>query len=110
MKVVTVFRGLLAFLTAIPVKMDESFLDISARYMFLFPVIGAVIGFLVGAYGFLANKVMFFVFETLNNVIFSGVYEVFFDFAAKGLAGIVTMAFLLLIIGLQIALYFLMEG
>jgi len=100
-KIVTIFRGLLAFLTAIPVKMDESFLDISARYMFLFPVIGAVIGFLVGAYGFLANKVMFFVFDNLNNIVFSGAHEVFFDFAAKGLAGIVTMAFLLLIIGLQ---------
>jgi adenosylcobinamide-GDP ribazoletransferase len=69
--------------------------------MFLFPVIGAVIGFLVGAYGFLANKVMFFVFDNLNNMVFSGAHEVFFDFAAKGLAGIVTMAFLLLIIGLQ---------
>ena len=44
---------------------------------------------------------MFFVFENLNNLIFSGAHEVFFDFAAKGLAGIVTMAFLLLIIGLQ---------
>ena len=101
MKIVTVFRGLLAFLTAIPVKMDESFLDISARYMYLFPVIGAVIGFLVGVYGFVANKVMFFVFENLNNLLFSGGHEIFFDFAAKGLAGIVTMAFLLAIIGLQ---------
>ncbi len=101
MKIVTVFRGLLAFLTAIPVKMDESFLDISARYMYLFPVIGAVIGFLVGVYGFVANKVMFFVFENLNNLLFSGAHEIFFDFAAKGLAGIVTMAFLLAIIGLQ---------
>ncbi len=101
MKIVTVFRGLLAFLTAIPVKMDESFLDISARYMFLFPVIGAVIGFLVGIYGYLANKVMFFVFESLNKLLFSGANELFFDFVAKGLAGIVTMAFLLVIIGLQ---------
>jgi cobalamin synthase len=81
-KILTIFRGLLAFLTAIPVKMDESFLDIAARYMFLFPVIGAVIGFLVGAYGFLANKVMFFVFDNLNNIVFSGAHEVFFDFAA----------------------------
>jgi len=100
-KIVTVFRGLLAFLTAIPVKMDESFLDISARYMFLFPVIGGIIGFLVGTYGFLANKIMFFVFGTFNNLLFSGTHEIFFDFVAKGLAGIVTMAFLLVIIGLQ---------
>ena len=32
MKAVTVFRGLMAFLTSIPVKMDMSFLDIAARY------------------------------------------------------------------------------
>jgi len=69
--------------------------------MFLFPVIGAIIGFLVGTYGFLANKIMFFVFGTLNNLLFSGAHEIFFDFVAKGLAGIVTMAFLLVIIGLQ---------
>ncbi|MDG6223393.1 MAG: adenosylcobinamide-GDP ribazoletransferase [Candidatus Bathyarchaeota archaeon] len=97
----TVFRGLFAFLTAIPVKMDESFLDISARYMFLFPVIGAVIGLIVGVYGYVANKVTFFVLGIINNLIFSGAYETYFDFAAKGLAGIVTMAFLLVVIGLQ---------
>jgi adenosylcobinamide-GDP ribazoletransferase len=91
----------MAFLTAIPFKMDESFLDISARYMFLFPLIGAVIGAIVGAYALFANKLLFFIFGAINTLIFSGAHELFFDFAAKGLASVLTVAFLLVIIGLQ---------
>jgi len=45
---------------AIPMKkftsmvnnMDESFLEISARYMYLFPIIGVLIGFIVGMYSY----------------------------------------------------------
>jgi adenosylcobinamide-GDP ribazoletransferase len=101
LKALRVFRGLMAFLTAIPFKMDESFLDISARYMFLFPLIGAVIGAIVGAYALFANKLLFFIFGAINTLIFSGAHELFFDFAAKGLASVLTVAFLLVIIGLQ---------
>jgi len=43
MKALRVFRGLMSFLTAIPLKMDEEFLELSARFMFLFPIIGALI-------------------------------------------------------------------
>ncbi len=96
-----VFRGLIAFLTAIPVKMDESFLDVSARFMYLFPVIGALIGFLVGLYAYFTTDVLFLVFEAINKIGFSGVYQTFFEFVAKGLASVMTLAFLLLIIGLQ---------
>lgn len=101
MKALKVFRGLLAFLTAIPVKMDESFLDISARYMFLFPVIGAIIGVLAGLYARFTSNVLFLLFGSINNVVFSGAHEVFFDFVAKGLASVMTIAFLLVVIGLQ---------
>lgn len=101
MKPWTVFRGLIAFLTAIPVKMDESFLDISARFMYLFPVIGALIGFLVGVYASFTTNVMSLIFTTLNNVAFSGSHEAFFAFTAKGLASVMTLAFILVIIGLQ---------
>jgi adenosylcobinamide-GDP ribazoletransferase len=100
-KALKVFRGLLAFLTAIPVKMDESFLDISARYMFLFPVIGAIIGVLAGLYARFTSNVLFLLFGSINNVVFSGAHEVFFDFVAKGLASVMTIAFLLVVIGLQ---------
>lgn len=101
MKALRVFRGLMAFLTAIPFRMDESFLDISARFMFLFPMIGAIIGFLAGIYCFFASNVLFLLFDSINTVIFSGSHQVFFDFAAKGLASFMTVAFLLAIIGLQ---------
>ena len=101
LKALRVFRGLMAFLTAIPFKMDESFLDISARYMFLFPVIGAIIGFLVGLYARFTNNVLFFLFGYINTIVFSGSYEVLFEFVAKGLASAMTIAFLLVIIGLQ---------
>jgi adenosylcobinamide-GDP ribazoletransferase len=101
MKALRVFRGLMAFLTAIPFRMDESFLDISARFMFLFPVIGAIIGFLVGIYAFFTIEVLFLLFDSINTVIFSGSHQLFFDFAAKGLASFMTVAFLLAIIGLQ---------
>jgi adenosylcobinamide-GDP ribazoletransferase len=100
-KALRVFRGLMAFLTAIPFKMDESFLDISARYMFLFPVIGAVIGAIVGAYALFTTEALFFLFSSINTLVFSGSYQVFFDFSAKGLASVMTVAFLLVIIGLQ---------
>ncbi len=100
-KALRVFRGLMAFLTAIPFKMDESFLDISARYMFLFPVIGAIIGFLVGLYARFTNNVLFFLFGSINTIVFSGSHEVLFEFAAKGLASAMTVAFILVIIGLQ---------
>ncbi len=100
-KALRVFRGLMAFLTAIPFKMDESFLDISARYMFLFPVIGAIIGFLVGLYARFTNNVLFFLFRSINTIVFSGSHEVLFEFAAKGLASAMTVAFILVIIGLQ---------
>lgn len=101
MKALRVFRGLMAFLTAIPFKMDESFLDISARFMFLFPVIGAIIGFLVGIYAFFTIEVLSLLFDSINTLIFSGSHQVFFDFAAKVLASFMTVAFLLAIIGLQ---------
>jgi adenosylcobinamide-GDP ribazoletransferase len=100
-KALKVFRGLMAFLTAIPVGVDESFLDISARYMFLFPVIGIIIGFLVGVYARFVNSVLFLLFGVINTAVFSGAHEVFFDFVAKGLASAMTIAFLLVVIGLQ---------
>jgi len=101
LKPVTIFRGLMAFLTAIPFKMDESFLEISARYMFLFPVVGAVIGFLVGLYARFTSTVLFFLFDSVNMFLFSGSQELLFTFGAKALASAMTIAFLLVVIGLQ---------
>ena len=91
----------MAFLTAIPVKMDESFLDIAAHYMFLFPIIGTFIGFIVGIYARFTGYLLFLLLQTINNVVFSGMQEFFFGSLAKGFASLMTIAFLLVIIGLQ---------
>jgi adenosylcobinamide-GDP ribazoletransferase len=98
---IRVLRGLLAFLTTIPSGVDESFLEISARFMFLFPVIGIIIGFLAGFYFFFTNNVMSLFLSALNSVLFAGFQQVLFDFVAKGLASVMTLAFLLALIGLQ---------
>jgi adenosylcobinamide-GDP ribazoletransferase len=43
-------KNLLSFLTAIPISMDKDCLTDSAKVMFLFPLIGAFIGLLTGAF------------------------------------------------------------
>jgi adenosylcobinamide-GDP ribazoletransferase len=101
LKAVKVFRGLMAFLTSIPVKMDISFLDIAARYMYLFPIIGAIIGVLAGLYTRFTTNVLFLLFGTINTAIFSGAHEALFGFVAKGVASAMSIAFLLVVIGLQ---------
>ena len=91
----------MAFLTSIPVKMDESFLEISARYMFLFPIIGGIIGLIVGFYAFFTNIILLNLFMILNNLLFSGSQELFLKLFANLLAAFMTLAFILVIIGLQ---------
>jgi adenosylcobinamide-GDP ribazoletransferase len=44
-------RNLLSFLTVLPFRMDENMLSDCARFMFVFPLIGALIGFLAGLFG-----------------------------------------------------------
>ena len=69
--------------------------------MFLFPVIGVIIGFLAGFYALFTNNVLFLLFGSVNTIIFSGSHGVFFEFVAKGLASVMILAFLLVITGLQ---------
>jgi adenosylcobinamide-GDP ribazoletransferase len=44
-------RNLLSFLTILPFRMDQDLLSDCARFMFLFPIIGALIGLLAGLFG-----------------------------------------------------------
>ena len=46
-------KNLFAFLTIFPLRMDENCLSDSARYIFLFPLVGAIIGLLAGLSGWL---------------------------------------------------------
>jgi len=54
-------KSLVGFLTIIPVKLDETSLKDAARFMFLFPLIGAFLGALVGAF----SQVVFGIFSGL---------------------------------------------
>ena len=51
-------KNLFSFLTTIPVSMDEDILTDTAKYMFLFPLIGAFIGLLAGLFGWVTSQVL----------------------------------------------------
>ena len=101
MVVFKVFRSLMSFLTSIPVKMDESFVETSARFMFLFPMIGALIGFFAGLYAFFANYFLSLLLVFLNTMFFLGSQNTFFTYLTKAVASVMTLAFLFVLTGLQ---------
>ena len=51
-------KNLFSFLTTIPVRMDQDILTDTAKYMFLFPLIGAFIGLLAGLFGWVTSQVL----------------------------------------------------
>ena len=51
-------KNLLSFLTIIPVGMDPDCLTDSADYMYLFPLVGAIIGLLAGLFAWLLLKIL----------------------------------------------------
>lgn len=48
-------KNLLSFLTAIPVRMDKDCLTDSAKCMFLFPLVGALVGLIAGAFAWVSS-------------------------------------------------------
>ena len=71
-------KNLIAFLTMIPVGMDQDCLTDAANYIYLFPLVGAFIGLLAGIFGWLLLNVL----DAL-------------------IVGILTLGFILLITGLH---------
>jgi len=51
-------KNLMAFLTTIPVGMDQNCLTDAANYMYLFPLIGAFIGLLTGIFAWLLHTIL----------------------------------------------------
>jgi adenosylcobinamide-GDP ribazoletransferase len=51
-------KNSLAFLTVIPVGMDEDGVDQAAKYMFSFPLLAAIIGFTAGAVAWLLHALL----------------------------------------------------
>jgi len=48
-------KNLFAFLTVLPLRMDENCLVDSARFMFAFPLVGAFVGLLAGLFGWVIS-------------------------------------------------------
>src|SRR3990170_8499183 len=90
------FRDLLAFLTIIPVGKTEDFVVTSAEYMFLFPLVGGLIGLLAAGYflasGFIVSNLM---------VIVNYVVQVPAGLVVSAAPALMTIAFLLVLTGLQ---------
>ena len=101
MVVFKVFRDLMSFLTTISPTRDESFVETSARFMFLFPVIGALIGVFAGLYSFFTYNFLSLLLGFLNAAFFLGSQTTFLVYLTKVLASVMTLAFLLVLTGLQ---------
>jgi adenosylcobinamide-GDP ribazoletransferase len=90
------FRDLLAFLTVIPMGSQEDFVETSAEFMFLFPLIGGLIGLLAAAY----FQACYFILSNLLTFVNTFLLIPVDILLRIGLA-VMTLAFLLVLTGLQ---------
>ncbi|MCK5628266.1 adenosylcobinamide-GDP ribazoletransferase [Candidatus Bathyarchaeota archaeon] len=96
MNAIKTFRDLISFLTIIPLAKTEEFVVTSAKYMFLFPAVGALIGFFAATYHeisvFLVSWVLSF---------FSSLFIIQGDLILKVAVSAMTLAFILVLTGFQ---------
>jgi adenosylcobinamide-GDP ribazoletransferase len=97
MKAIKTFRDLLSFLTIIPLGTSEDFVETSAEAIYLFPLIGAFIGLLGAAYFLACN---FLVAHLLSFIDYVLLY-VPAEFLSALFPALMTLAFLLVLTGLQ---------
>jgi cobalamin synthase len=90
------FRDLLAFLTIIPVGSGEDFVATSAEYIYLFPLIGGVIGLFATGYFLLSGFIISSVLGFVNLLV-----QVPADLTLRLALAIMTLALLLVLTGLQ---------
>ena len=95
-KPIKTFRDLLSFLTIIPVGGKEDFIFTTAEHLYLFPLIGAFIGLLGSVYFVGSSYIIGFLLGLVNLVI-----AVPTGFLLKLAAAAMTVAFLLVLTGLQ---------
>jgi adenosylcobinamide-GDP ribazoletransferase len=96
MKAIKTFRDLLSFLTVIPLGKAEDFVVTSAESMFLFPLIGAFIGLLGAAYFLVCGFLLSYLLAFVNSII-----HIPTEFLLKLASATMTLAFLLVLTGLQ---------
>jgi adenosylcobinamide-GDP ribazoletransferase len=91
------FRDLLAFLTIIPMGSGEDFVTTSAEFMFLFPLIGGLIGLFAAGY----FQGSFFIVSNVLMFANSHLQVLPVDLLLKLALAIMALAFLLVLTGLQ---------
>lgn len=96
MEAIKTFRDLLAFLTIIPLGKTDDFVVTSAEAIFLFPVIGGFIGLLGAAYFIGCGFLMSYILAFINSFI-----QIPEEFLLKLVPATMTLAFLLVLTGLQ---------
>jgi adenosylcobinamide-GDP ribazoletransferase len=96
-KAIKTFRDLLSFLTIIPAGGKEDFIFTTAEHVYLFPVIGALIGILAGGYFLGVNFIVHFLLGLVNRFVVALPVDVLSRVAVAAM----TVAFLLVITGLQ---------
>ncbi len=96
MKAIKVFRDLLSFLTIIPVGGKEDFIFTTASNIYLFPIIGGLIGLLAGLYFLASGVIVGFLLSLANSYVA-------LPTAILGtlIPAAMTVAFLLVVTGLQ---------
>jgi adenosylcobinamide-GDP ribazoletransferase len=90
------FRDLLAFLTIIPLGKTEDFVSTSARSMFLFPLVGGLIGLLGAGYFLGSTIIVSYLLDGVNYVVHVSAW-----WLPKILPATMTLAFLLVLTGFQ---------
>jgi adenosylcobinamide-GDP ribazoletransferase len=94
MKAIKVFKDLLSFLTIIPVGGKEDFIFTTAENMWLFPVVGGLIGLLGGLYFVASSLIVSFLLSLISAYLA-------LPMAGTLIPAAMTIAFLLVITGLQ---------
>jgi adenosylcobinamide-GDP ribazoletransferase len=95
-KTIKTFRDLLSFLTIIPVGGKEDFVFTTAENVWLFPLIGGFIGFLGALYFVASSYIVQFLLGLANQLVALPV-----GFLGKLIPAAMTIAFLLVLTGLQ---------
>ncbi|MCW4019022.1 MAG: adenosylcobinamide-GDP ribazoletransferase [Candidatus Bathyarchaeota archaeon] len=93
---INTFRDLLAFLTIIPLGKTEDFIASSARNMFLFPLVGGLLGLFAASYFWGCSVIVSFLVGAVDFLL-----QVPVGWLAGVLPAAMTLAFLLVLTGFQ---------
>ena len=96
MKAIKTFRDMLSFFTIIPLGNTEDFVVTTAEHIWLFPLIGGFIGLLGGAYFLVSGFLLSHILQFVNLLV-----QVPVSFLLSSIPAMMTVAFLLVLTGLQ---------